>query len=65
MLVREDLTDFCVNTILACSVGYGNNFRHERQDNFGTLMTVDCRINVRLDLQAEKSSVVFKGPFFP
>jgi hypothetical protein len=29
------------------------------------LLTVDYRIKVRLDLQAEKSSVVAKGPFFP
>jgi hypothetical protein len=29
------------------------------------LLTVDCCIKVRLDLQADKSSVVVKGPFFP
>jgi hypothetical protein len=29
------------------------------------VLTVDCRIKVRLDLQADKSSVVVKGPFFP
>jgi hypothetical protein len=29
------------------------------------LLTVDYRIKVRLDLQANKSSVVVKGPFFP
>jgi hypothetical protein len=29
------------------------------------LLTVDYRIKVRLDLQADKSSVVAKGPFFP
>jgi hypothetical protein len=28
------------------------------------LLTVDCHIKVRLDLQANKSSVVVKGPFF-
>jgi hypothetical protein len=29
------------------------------------VLTVDCRIKVRLDLQAGKSLVVVKGPFFP
>jgi hypothetical protein len=29
------------------------------------LLTVDYHIKVRLDLQADKSSVVAKGPFFP
>jgi hypothetical protein len=29
------------------------------------VLTVDYRIKVRLDLQADKSSVVVKGPFFP
>jgi hypothetical protein len=29
------------------------------------VLTVDCRIKVRLDLQADKSSVVVIGPFFP
>jgi hypothetical protein len=29
------------------------------------LLTVDYRIKVHLDLQADKSSVVVKGPFFP
>jgi hypothetical protein len=29
------------------------------------MLTVDCRIKVRLDLQEDKSSVVVKGPFFP
>jgi hypothetical protein len=29
------------------------------------LLTVDYRIKVRLDLPADKSSVVVKGPFFP
>ena len=29
------------------------------------LLTVDCRIKVRLDLQADKSPVVVKGLFFP
>jgi hypothetical protein len=29
------------------------------------LLRVDYRIKVRLDLQADKSSVVAKGPFFP
>jgi hypothetical protein len=29
------------------------------------LLTVDCRIKVRLDLQADKSPVVVKGPLFP
>jgi hypothetical protein len=29
------------------------------------VLTVDYRIKVRLDLQANKSSVVVKGPFFP
>jgi hypothetical protein len=29
------------------------------------LLMVDCRIKVRLDLQADKSSIVVKGPFFP
>jgi hypothetical protein len=30
-----------------------------------SLLTVNYRIKVRLDLQADKSSVVVKGPFFP
>jgi hypothetical protein len=29
------------------------------------LLTVNSCIKVRLDLQADKSSVVVKGPFFP
>jgi hypothetical protein len=29
------------------------------------LLTADCRIKVRLDLQTDKSSVVVKEPFFP
>jgi hypothetical protein len=29
------------------------------------VLTVDYHIKVRLDLQADKSSVVVKGPFFP
>jgi hypothetical protein len=29
------------------------------------LLTVNCRIKVRLDLQVDKSSVVVMGPFFP
>jgi hypothetical protein len=28
-------------------------------------LTVDCRIKVRLDMQADKSPVVVKGTFFP
>jgi hypothetical protein len=31
----------------------------------GTLLTVYMRIKFGLDLQADKSSVVVKGPFFP
>jgi hypothetical protein len=29
------------------------------------LLMVDYHIKVRLDLQADKSAVVVKGPFFP
>jgi hypothetical protein len=29
------------------------------------LLTVDCRIKVHMDLQADKSAVIVKGPFFP
>jgi hypothetical protein len=29
------------------------------------LLTVDYRIKVHMDLQADKSPVVVKGPFFP
>jgi hypothetical protein len=29
------------------------------------LLTVDYRIKVHMDLQADKSLVVVKGPFFP
>jgi hypothetical protein len=29
------------------------------------LLTVDCHIKVHLDLQADKSSIVSNGPFFP
>jgi hypothetical protein len=29
------------------------------------VLTVDCRIKVHMDLQAEKSPVIVKGPFFP
>jgi hypothetical protein len=29
------------------------------------LLTVDCRIKVHMDLQADKSPTVVKGPFFP
>jgi hypothetical protein len=31
----------------------------------GILLTVNSCIKVRLDLQADKSPVVVKGPFFP
>jgi Leucine-rich repeat (LRR) protein len=31
----------------------------------GTMLTVNSCIKVRLDLQADKSSVAVKGPFFP
>jgi hypothetical protein len=31
----------------------------------GVMLTVDYRINVHMDLQADKSPVVVKGPFFP
>jgi hypothetical protein len=30
-----------------------------------TLLTVNSSIKVRLDLQADKSPVIVKGPFFP
>jgi hypothetical protein len=30
-----------------------------------TVLTVDYRIKVHMDLQADKSPVVVKGPFFP
>jgi hypothetical protein len=29
------------------------------------LLMVDCRIEVHMDLQADKSPVVVRGPFFP
>jgi hypothetical protein len=29
------------------------------------MLTVDIRIKLQVDLQADKSSVVVKGPFFP
>jgi hypothetical protein len=29
------------------------------------VLTVDYRMKVHLDLQADKSSVIVKGPFFP
>jgi predicted glycosyltransferase len=31
----------------------------------GPVLTVDYRIKVHMDLQADKSTVVVKGPFFP
>jgi hypothetical protein len=31
----------------------------------GSVLTVYIRIKLQLDLQADKSSVVVKGPFFP
>jgi negative regulator of genetic competence, sporulation and motility len=41
----------------------------EKQGRFdkthSSLLTVYIRIKVQLDLQADKSSVVVKGPFFP
>jgi hypothetical protein len=38
----------------------------QRRDvNPGLLLTVYIRIKVRLDLQADKSTIVAKGPFFP
>jgi hypothetical protein len=36
-----------------------------RSNRFGLLLTVNSCIKVRLDLQADKSPVVVKGPFFP
>jgi hypothetical protein len=33
--------------------------------NGGPVLTVNSCIKVRLDLQADKSLVVVKGPFFP
>jgi hypothetical protein len=35
------------------------------RDPWWRLLTVGYRIKVRLDLQADKSSVVVKGPFLP
>jgi hypothetical protein len=34
-------------------------------DDGAVLLTVDYRIKVHIDLQADKSPVVVKGPFFP
>jgi hypothetical protein len=39
-------------------------FVSKRQIQICMLFTVDGRIKVCLDLQADKSSVVVKGPFF-
>jgi hypothetical protein len=41
--------------------------QHHAQDRIvdGYLLTVNSCIKVRLDLQADKSLVVVKGPFFP
>jgi hypothetical protein len=37
----------------------------EGPHGFAVLLTVNSCIKVRLDLQADKSPVVVKGPFFP
>jgi hypothetical protein len=36
-----------------------------QQEAKRTMLTVDYRIKVHMDLQADKSTVVVKGPFFP
>jgi hypothetical protein len=35
------------------------------EDHPRAMLTVNSCIEVRLDLQADKSSIVVKGPFFP
>jgi hypothetical protein len=37
----------------------------EKDGTIGRLLTVDYRIKLHMDLQADKSPVVVKGPFFP
>jgi hypothetical protein len=38
---------------------------HQKKSTKANLLTVDYRIKVHMDLQADKSTVVVKGPFFP
>jgi hypothetical protein len=55
------------NTV--CELWDGTNlkctFRRIVHSDLSRMLTVDYRIQVRLDLQADKSSAVVKGPFFP
>jgi hypothetical protein len=37
----------------------------EKEEGHGHVLTVNSCIKVRLDLQADKSPVIVKGPFFP
>jgi hypothetical protein len=39
--------------------------KYEVERRCGRLLTVYMRIKLQLDLQADKSSIVTKGPFFP
>jgi hypothetical protein len=38
---------------------------YRRSFSYTSMLTVDCRIKVHMNVQADKSSVVVKGPFFP
>jgi hypothetical protein len=56
--------------ILHTRFQFRNDFHHKIRDIFmhnlrSIVLTVNSCIKVRLDLQADKSPVVIKGPFFP
>jgi hypothetical protein len=57
--IRKRHGNFVMDQRISCSV------RSFMESARGVLLTVISCIKVHLDLQAEKSPVVVKGPFFP
>jgi hypothetical protein len=54
-----------VGALPECDFSLLGPYFSSRGRNRGSVLMVDCCIKVHLDLQADKSSVVVKGPFFP
>jgi hypothetical protein len=62
VLCAEVTSYFCVNRRFHVFKSDHYSFRSESIYTLECLLTVDCRIKVRLDLQADKSPIVVKGP---
>jgi hypothetical protein len=52
------------NDVLRKMMGWLSGHEPQLRLMIEALLTVDCRIKVRLDLQADKSPFIVKGPFF-